>query len=362
MNDSVYLLPIVGIIGQDFKVTDLLMHLNAAKNAQIIKLAINSPGGYIDDGLKMRDIILNAGKEIQTVNIGDVCSIAVSLFLTANKFNRKFDPSKGQFLVHNPLVDPKDIDSILRADDLTAMSKELKNFENQLVKQYTEATGSSDEVLRAFMNEEQPLTPEQIESLGFATIEHPQIKAVALIKSNKQQMTEIKDLKESMSRMEKILGKISSLWKAKNLMIQDVNGIEIDFGDTIETPEQIAVGATATVEGSPANGEYVLTDGTVYKFEAGQLMEIVMPEPSDEMEALKKENEELKAQLEASTAAQNKLQTDFDQFKSKANNDLKKVADEFKSFKNQYSEFMLDKNDPGGDPKPQIRRAFKKKD
>ena len=359
---NVYTLPIIGVIGEDFKMTDLLMHLNAAKNSQVIKVAINSPGGYIDDGLKMRDALLNSGKIIHTSNIGDVCSIAVSIFLTASKPNRVFDPSKGVFLIHNPLVDPVDIDGALRADDLTAMSKELKNFENQLVKQYNEATGANTEVLRAFMDEEKPLTPEQIESLGFATIVHPQMKAVALIKTKKQEMTEIKEIKESMSRMEKFFEKITNKWKAKNLMIQDVNGVEIDFGDAIETPEQIAVGLTATVDGSPANGDYVMADGTTYKFENGALVEIMTAQPDEEMEALKAENAELKTQLEAATLAQNKIQKDFDDFKAKANEDLSKVVNEFKAFKNQFNDFKFNPSNPDEPQKPEIRRAYKKKE
>lgn len=322
-----YMLPIVGIIGDKFKYTDLLMHLNAAKNATVLECIMDSPGGYIDEGLKITEALNKCGKIIKMRNSGDVASIAVSIFLTASKENRFFNPSKGQFLVHCPLVDPKDMQGNYTAEDLTVMAKQLKSYESDLVKQYVNSTGSDSDILKAFMQENKPLTPEQISSLGFATIEQPQFKAVALINTNKMDNKEVID---KLDKHESLLDKIHRKLFAKNIMLQDVNGVEIDFGDAVQTPDQVIVGVKGTVDGKPAEGEYTLADGKTYVFVAGELTEIKEPNQGNEMEveleALKAENTELKSKIEAV----NKMQED-------AKKELETAKTEFKAFKAQFS-------------------------
>ena len=120
---------------------------------------------------------------------------------------------------------------------------------------------------------------------------------------------------------------------------QDVNGVEIDFGSEVQTPEQIVVGVKATVNGEPAEGEYVLEDGTIYSFKAGVLEEIKAPEtkPNEEMEALKSENEQLKAEVQNKIAENAKLKNEFDAFKNEAETKFNDVNDKFTKFKNQFS-------------------------
>lgn len=61
------------------------------------------------------------------------------------------------------------------------------------------------------------------------------------------------------------------------------------------------IGATATVNGQPAEGEYLLPDGYTYVFTAGELTEIIEPEegaePAAKTVALRAENQALKRQL-----------------------------------------------------------------
>ena len=102
MSMNIYSIPIYGVIGEDTKHTDVLLHLNNAQKYDAIKLLIDSPGGYIDEAEKMCKSIVSLGKPIFTTNTGDVCSAAVDLFLLASKPNRTFNPSRGQFLIHNP--------------------------------------------------------------------------------------------------------------------------------------------------------------------------------------------------------------------------------------------------------------------
>ncbi|MBN2215010.1 MAG: hypothetical protein JW723_12280 [Bacteroidales bacterium] len=59
-------------------------------------------------------------------------------------------------------------------------------------------------------------------------------------------------------------------------VVQDVDGKELDF-PKVNTPDVIAIGDEATVNGRPASGNYVLPDGTTWKFEKGKLTKITPP-------------------------------------------------------------------------------------
>lgn len=327
-----YLLPIIGIIGVDFKYTDLLMHLNAAKDCSILDCVYDSLGGYIDEGLKITDALAKCGKIIKSRNSGNVASIAVSPFLVAAKENRKFDPNKGQFLIHCPLIDPEDMKGdMYTATDLTEMAKALDQYEGKLLSQYVKATGSNKDILKAFMQENKPLTSDQIQNLGFAQIEQPQFKAVALI-NNKTEKMEVKEVHEKLSAIESLILSFKNLFKPKNMVLQSSDGKEIDFGDAVQTPEQIVVGVKATEGGKPCEGDYIMPDGSTMKFEKGALVEVT-PAQNPEMEALKKENQDLQNKLKESTEAQNKMKAEMEEIKSTS----EKITTEFTAFKNQFS-------------------------
>lgn len=331
MNEA-YILPIVGVIGEDFKFTDILMHLNAAKNYSSIKLCIDSVGGLIEAGLKIKDALINSGKNLFSTNIGNVASIAVSIFLSAPKQNRTFDPAKGIFLIHNPWVGIEG-----DAKFLKMAAKELTNYENELLNQYVNSTGSDTELLRAFMNENQPLNEKQIEQLGFAQIiKTAELKAVAKynINLNTNKMTDNKD--EKMNLLDKLLDKFEKMFAPKNLVLQDVNGIEIDFGAAITEPSQIIIGTQATINSDPANGEFTMPDGSKIKFEGGAVIEVSNEQQPPVMTndaAIIAENEKLKVE--------NSTNTNVIKALNKENNDLKaklsEISTEYLKFKNQFS-------------------------
>lgn len=358
MAESIYILPIIGVIGEDFKYTDVLMHLSAAKDSQYIKLVIASPGGYIDEGEKIREALVQSKKVMFATNSGDVASYAVSLFTVAPRQNRTFDPAKGVFLIHLPFVGPEDGVSGT-ADELDQIAQSLKKLEKNIISEYSKATGTDTAVLEGFMSEDTPLTPEQVETLGFATVKKQEYKAVALYKSNTDMTNE--EVKTKLTGLESLMKKVLNFIRPKSLMVQDVNGVELDFGAAIETPDQIAAGATATVEGAPAQGEYTLASGEVYKFEGGVLTEVVPP-AGNELETLKTENAALKTEIENMKAQIAASQAQFESFKGEAEKQVKEVTEAFKLFKNQFSTGDPKPGDPKGDPEPPAtRKAFKTK-
>lgn len=341
-----YILPIIGIIGEPekgkenilhFRFTDLLMHLNAAKEEPHIHLVVGSDGGDVGEGKKMKAALIDSGKTFSSSNSGNVASMAVDLFLIPKeKARRNFDPTKGLFLIHNPWAAIEG-----DADLMSEASKYMKGLEKEFSKEYAAITGTDENVLIGFMSEDKPLTPEQVDTLGFATVTKQVFKAVAKfnINKNKMEVKEIKELNDKMSIMDLAIKKLTTLFEKKSdpkaLMIQDVNGAELDFGEAIETPEQIVVGVSATVAGVPAEGDYTLEDGTVYTFAAGKLDKIVLPE--SDVEALKTENADLKTQIATLTKgnedSQAKLTKENADFKLEAAKQLKEVSEELVKIK-----------------------------
>jgi ATP-dependent protease ClpP protease subunit len=346
----VYTIPVYGLIGSPespddkakyFTYNDLLLHINKAQGYDIIELDIASDGGYCDVEDKMEKILIATGKQIISKNSGNICSAASRLFTLAPKGSRLYDPSKGIFLIHNPWGEVEGDSS-----DLATASKELQSIENDYAKWYSEKTGADINVIKGFMKENIPLTPEQIESLGFATIVKPVINAVAKLKSNYNQMENNKEITEKLNVFEKTLNKILASFKPKSLMIADADGKELEFPE-ITTPEEITVGVKILENGTPANGEFLQTDGTTIVADNGAVTE-VKPK-ADETQALKDENEALKAELEALKAEKAGTEKDV----SAAVASFEKLSKEFKSFKAEFS-----KEDPAdGTPPSDITKS-----
>lgn len=299
MTGTIY---INGIIGEDYKLQDALMDLAKNKINDSIVLKIGSNGGYIDIAEEIYTAFKNSGKVIQTENSGNVASAAVKIFMLAPKEARFFDPTKGIFLIHNPLGENLSGDSSL----FELVSKELGKLENDFINFYSNETGTDKEVISGFMKINEPLTVEQIEALGFATIKTNQFQAVAKLNINHKKENEMDETKLNgfLAKLDALFTNVGKKFGFKNLMVQDANGKNLDFGTQIEQVEQIYVGMTAVYEdGTKPVGEVVMPDGAILVFDENsvitEIKEAEQPADNPELEALKTENENLKAELEA---------------------------------------------------------------
>jgi ATP-dependent Clp protease protease subunit len=346
-----YNIPIIGVIGEQFKMTDLLMHINNAKNFGALNLLIDSPGGDVDAADKMAEALVKTGKEIHATNSGDVASAASRIFCVAPKQNRTFDPTKGQFVIHNPWANVEG-----DAEYMQMAAKQLKKTEDAYTNYYSERTGCDAEIVKAFMSENTPLTSEQIESLGFATIVSHTIKPVAFLNLNNNKMDE-----KQFSKIEQMFSKVFAMFRIKALVITDVNGNEIDFG-ALNAPEEIIPGVEATVNGTPAEGEYVRPDGSVLKFESGKLLDIVPPAP-DEVEMLKEQIASLEAEKTAALTAQANLTKELSEYKIKAEAEFTALNSEFVKIKAHFNSNYPVLNVPSGKSEAgtQVRKPFKTK-
>jgi ATP-dependent protease ClpP protease subunit len=305
---QMYIIPIYGLIGdaedendkdKHFTLADMAMHINAAREHDSIMLDVGSWGGSVDDADEMEVMLIATKKTLFSKNSGDVASAASKLFCLASKENRTFDPARGVFLIHNPYVAELTGDSAF----LKEASKDLQEIEDRYAKAYAQATGADIGSIKTFMKINKPLTSEQVESLGFATIKKAEFKPVATFKKKKiknDNSMKNEDIVKELSVLGKAFKGITDAVKAlapKALMLVDADGTELDFPD-IQDETMIAVDVAILQAGAPASGSFVMSDGSTIVAVEGVVTEIIPVETDDDLEALKTENAELKAAAE----------------------------------------------------------------
>ena len=114
-------------------VTEKLLAL-AAENDEPITLFISSPGGHVESGDVVYDMIKFIMPEIKVVGTGWVASAATTIFLAADKKNRFALPNT-RFLVHQPLGGARGdaTDIAIQAEQIVKMRARI----NQLIAEET---------------------------------------------------------------------------------------------------------------------------------------------------------------------------------------------------------------------------------
>lgn len=301
-----------GLIDGNTTLLDVVKQVESNKEAISFNVFIDSQGGIVEDGYRIFNYLSSLGKPISTFINGQCFSIATVIFLSGT---RRVINIGSQFMIHAPWSE-----SVGDANKMEEDAEQLRKIENDLINFYHKHTGISKAALKSLIETDTFLTPDEAVSLGFATeIEttkketplNTQLKAVAYsTKLNIKQMSEQKEVK---GLVEKVLAGINKLLEGKskpvNIVLQDANGVEIDFPD-VEQGQIPAVGDRGLIEGAPiANAEdsdrsipYIIPSlGATVWFTDGAVVEIA-PDDSEEVTALKTKISELEGKL---TEAQN---------------------------------------------------------
>ena len=328
-------------------------------DAEKLIVHIHSPGGDVDEGFGIHDILVSSGKEIETRIEGLCASIATVIALAGSS---RLMTENSEFMIHNPWGYSEG-----DADDLQKYADMVKAAENKVIDFYAQKTGADKETIDAMMKNETWLSAEKAKELGFITDIIVTTKAVAKINFNKTSSKDTimnkKELEQSLdTRFEKFLNKIKNLVSGseiKALTVTAGDGTVLDFGDQIESEDQIDVGMSATIEGGGTpEGNYVMPDGSTLVFESGTVTEIIPADSSEdnetEMEALKAENEDLKKQLADLQASAKETNDAVVAFKK----ELQKFKAQVKSDISSFDPDSIENTDPGA---PQNRFAGKPK-
>lgn len=288
---------------------DVKNQYEAQKDAKTITVHIHSEGGVVTEGYAIHDYLRSLGKPVNVIIEGMCASIATVIALAGDTVKMA---ENATFFIHNPWgMIGGDAEQIKKyADELVKMEDDIAEF-------YAKKTNLTKDQLLGYMKEETYFTAAQALEFGFITEILQTMRAVALFrpekqkskskKSNKMAKTKKSAFEKLMSRIKKELNVESA---PKAIVVQDVNGVELDFAEVADG-ESPAVGDTATVDGAPAEGEYTMPEGEVYNFEAGEL-KTIEGEGDEDVEALKQdladaqaENSTLKTELD-SVKAENK--------------------------------------------------------
>jgi ATP-dependent Clp protease protease subunit len=104
-----------------------------------IRVILNSPGGHVESGDTIHDIIRFVGNRVKMIGTGWVASAGAHIFLGAKKQNRFCLPFT-RFLLHQPLGGVRG-----QASDITIEAEEILKMRARLIKEISQETGQTYE-------------------------------------------------------------------------------------------------------------------------------------------------------------------------------------------------------------------------
>ena len=100
-----------------------------------IRIIVNSPGGHVESGDTIHDMIRFVGSKVKMIGTGWVASAGAHIFLGAKKENRFCLPFT-RFLLHQPLGGVRG-----QASDITIEAEEIIKMRARLIKEIAMETG-----------------------------------------------------------------------------------------------------------------------------------------------------------------------------------------------------------------------------
>ncbi len=144
------------------KIVKQLLILEADSDKPIY-LYIDSPGGSIDDGFGLYDMIRFINAPVYTIGMGLIASMGVTLFLSVPK-ERRFSLPNSHFLIHQPLMGG----SRGVATDIEITAQEITKSRDTLTKLIADATGKDFETVKKDTERDHWLTAEEAVEYGLA--------------------------------------------------------------------------------------------------------------------------------------------------------------------------------------------------
>ncbi|MBQ3671015.1 MAG: ATP-dependent Clp protease proteolytic subunit [Treponema sp.] len=127
-----------------------------------IYIYIDSPGGSIDSGFGIYDMIRFVNAPVYTIGTGLIASMGSIILLSVPK-ERRFALPNSHYLIHQPLIG-----GVARgvATDLSIQAAEIAKSKDKLIKLIAAETGKSEEQVRADCDRDHWLTADEALSYG----------------------------------------------------------------------------------------------------------------------------------------------------------------------------------------------------
>ena len=139
-----------------------LLFLESQNSKKDITLYINSPGGLITAGMAIYDTMEYVRSDIQTIVIGQAASMG-SLLASAGAKGKRFMLPHARHMIHQPLGGTRG-----QATDIEIHAKEILRWKDELIKIYEKTTGQPYDKLKADMERDKFMTPEDAVKYGLA--------------------------------------------------------------------------------------------------------------------------------------------------------------------------------------------------
>ena len=139
-----------------------LLFLESQDAKKDITLYINSPGGLVTAGMAIYDTMQYISSDIQTVVVGQACSMG-SLLASAGTKGKRLMLPHSRHMIHQPLGGASG-----QASDVEIRANELLRWKKQLTEIYVQNTGRPFDTLTADMERDKFMTPEEAVAYGLA--------------------------------------------------------------------------------------------------------------------------------------------------------------------------------------------------
>lgn len=296
---------LTGIVGEQITLQNVIDIVDSGES----ELMLTTDGGNFFEGVAIRDYLKQTNK---IKSIGCLGMVASAGTLIMQGVQDRWATPSSKFLIHGVQGGAQG-----NANEVQLVADDLRRLTNDEALNYSLISGKSIEDINKIMDEERILYADEALSLNL----------INRISKLENFMSKKEDQSIWLSNFANKLKSVLFL----NLVLQSTAGDELDFGDSIESIEQIAVGTPCSLD-----GKHVLTNGKIILVEGKVVTEIIeaTDTASEEMVQLKAENEQLKAQLEATNVKVNEL--------TNRNVEFITLKKDFLDFKNQFSTEVLD--------------------
>ena len=139
-----------------------LLFLESQDAQKDITLYINSPGGLVTAGMAIYDTMQYVKSDIQTIVVGQACSMG-SLLASAGTKGKRLMLPHARHMIHQPLGGASG-----QATDVEIRANELLRWKRELTKIYQQTTGQDLEKLKADMERDKFMTPTEAVEYGLA--------------------------------------------------------------------------------------------------------------------------------------------------------------------------------------------------
>ena len=139
-----------------------LLFLESQDASKDITLYINSPGGLVTAGMAIYDTMQYVKSDIQTIVVGQACSMG-SLLASAGTKGKSFMLPHSRHMIHQPLGGASG-----QATDVEIRANELLRWKKELTEIYEKTTGQPLDKLKADMERDKFMTPTEAVEYGLA--------------------------------------------------------------------------------------------------------------------------------------------------------------------------------------------------